>query len=320
LISRVLLLNKDASSFAPSWGAVILRIHSQANPPATSANTYLSKFRLYDQEIAYIVAEKQFLDEAKMKLENRVAIITGAGSGMGRATAILFSQEGAKVCVADANEKNGLETVKLIKDKGGDAFFVHTDVRKEEDLKKMVRSTVDKYGKLDILFNNAGVLEKPTNVEDITEDSWNKTIDTDLKGVVLGTKHAIPELKKTKGAVISTASHWGVRAYPGYAAYNAAKAGVISFTMTAALELIKDGIRVNCIAPGGVWTPMCQGFVQASADPVKAKKQLESLYPIGRMSEPEEIARAVLFLASDDSPLCVGTCLVVDGGSLARIY
>jgi NAD(P)-dependent dehydrogenase (short-subunit alcohol dehydrogenase family) len=252
-----------------------------------------------------------------MRLADKVAIITGAGSGIGRATAILFAQEGAKVVVVDYVPEGGQETVEMIKRNGGEAIFVETDVSKAAAVEKMVQTTIDTYGKIDILFNNAAVTI-PASVVDATEEVWDKTMEVDLKGVFLPSKYAIPHMiKGGGGSVINTASMCGLVASTNQAPYSAAKGGVIALTRQMAIDYATHNIRVNSICPSEVRTPMFLGFINLAPDPEKKMQELIARIPLGRVAEPEEIARAALFLASDESSYITGVTLPVDGGLTA---
>jgi 3-oxoacyl-[acyl-carrier protein] reductase len=254
-----------------------------------------------------------------MKLKNKVALITGAGSGMGQASALLFSQEGAKVCVVDIDDKSGEQTVKLIKQKGGEAIFFQADVSKADDAEKMIKTTVDAFGKLDILFNNAGIPMTMTPVEEVKEDLWDRIMEINVKGIFLGCKYAIPIMKKQGGGVIiNTASISGVRARPGLSAYTASKGAAILLTRGLAIELAPHQIRVNCINPVAADTPMFPKFIDESGAKdekyEEAKKRFIDTIPMGRLATAEDIARTALFLASDDSSFITGVGLEVDGG------
>ncbi len=252
-----------------------------------------------------------------MKLVGKVALITGAGSGIGRTTAILFAQKGAKVVIADIVERAGEETAAQISDAGGEAVFVQADVTKAADVEAMVRVAVETYGRLDILFNNAGVT-LPANVTDTTEDIWNRSINVNLKGVMLGCKYAIPEMIKNGGGfIINTASMLGLVASLRQAPYCAAKGGVVMLTKQMAVDYARDNIRVNCICPSEVDTPMHRKFIAESPDPEATRRQLLERIPLRRVARPEEIAAVVLFLASDDSSYITGVALPVDGGLTA---
>jgi NAD(P)-dependent dehydrogenase (short-subunit alcohol dehydrogenase family) len=252
-----------------------------------------------------------------MRLADKVAVITGAGSGIGRATAMLFAQEGAKVVVVDYAPEGGQETVEMIRRNGGEAIFVETDVSKAAAVEEMVQTAVDTYGKIDILFNNAAVTI-PASVVDATEAVWDKTMDIDLKGVFLPSKYAIPHMiKGDGGSVINTASMCGLVASPNQAPYSAAKGGVIALTRQMAIDYATHNIRVNSICPSEVRTPMFLGFINRAPDPEKKMQELIARIPLGRVAEPEEIARVALFLASDESSYVTGVTLPVDGGLTA---
>ncbi len=250
------------------------------------------------------------------KLDGKVAIITGAGSGIGKATAMLFAQEGAKVVVADIVDKQGKEVADTIKKNGGEALFVHTDVSRKEDVKNLIKEAVSRYGELNIMYNNAGIEGEMKDTANYSEEIFDKIISVNLKGVWLGIKYAIPEMLKTGGgSIISTASIAGLIGFPGLIAYCASKGGVIQLTKTAALEYAKQNIRVNCIAPGVISTPMVDRLVQSVPG---MEKGLAAGEPVGRTGKPEEIAKAALYLASEDSSFVTGTTLVVDGGWVAQ--
>jgi meso-butanediol dehydrogenase/(S,S)-butanediol dehydrogenase/diacetyl reductase len=252
-----------------------------------------------------------------VKLEDKVAVITGAGSGIGRATAILFAAEGARVVVADVVRAAGEETVEQIRQDGGMGVFAHADVTKESDVATMVQLAVETYGRLDVLYNNAGVT-LPATVTATTEDIWNKTIDINLKGVMLGCKYAIPAmLKHSSGSIINTASMLGLVASPNQAPYCAAKGGVVMLTKQVAVDYAGHNIRANCICPSEVDTPMHRKFIAESSDPEATRQRLLERIPLGRVASPEEIARVALFLASDDSSYITGVALPVDGGLTA---
>ena len=249
------------------------------------------------------------------RLAGKVALITGAGSGIGRATAVLFAGEGAAVMVADFVPQGGHETVKQIQDAGGRAAFVEVDVSRSSDAQRMIRSTVDTFGRLDILFNNAGIQGKFTMIADMTEEHWDKVFATNAKGVFLGSKCAIPVmLEQGGGVIISTASVAGVVGTPGVAAYGASKAAVIQLTKAMALEYADRNIRINCICPGTIMT----AIHTAAADPDNPPlfKQSQAMR---RFGQPEEVAKVALYLASDDSSFVTGTTSFVDGGWTAGI-
>lgn len=254
-----------------------------------------------------------------MRLMNKIALVTGAGSGMGRASAILFSKEGAKISIVDIDSNTGQQTVESIKQEGGEAIFVHADVSKSSDVERMIKSTLDTYGRLDILFNNAGIPMAFTPIEEVQEDLWDRIMAINLKSVFLGLKYAIPIMKKQGGGVIiNTSSIIGVRPRPRLNAYLASKAAVINLTRGVALELAEHNIRVNCINPVATDTPMFPKFIDDSGlvdeKFEEAKTQFIAGIPLGRLASAEDVANAALFLASDEASFLTGVSLDVDGG------
>ena len=249
------------------------------------------------------------------KLDGKVALITGAGSGIGRATALLFAREGAKVAVADCAPPGGQETVRMIKEAGGEAVFVEVDVSKAADVERMVKTTVDTYGRIDILHNNAAIQGPFGAVTETSEDDWDRTIDVNLKGIFLVSKYVIPVMVESGGgSIINMASTAGIVGIPVTPVYCAAKGGVIQLTKSMALAHLEQNIRVNCICPGGTQTPMSALWLPE--EPAEREAMLAGL-PGGRWIQPEEIARTVLFLACDDSSPAVGSVVVVDLGHTA---
>jgi len=247
-----------------------------------------------------------------MKLANKVALITGAGSGMGKAAALIFASEGAKVAAADISEEQVKETAAEITKKGGQAIAIRADVSKSEDVKRMVDETVAKFGALNIVYNNAGIEGESNFVSNMTEEQFDRVIAINLRGVFLGMKYALPHLIKAGGgSIINQASIAGLVAVRGGAAYSASKAGVIALTRVAALEYGRYNIRVNSICPGAIETPMAQRIRKGAPPNPKAIQRISVL---GRMAEPEEIAKVALFLASDDASFATGAPFIIDGG------
>ncbi|MDR6122920.1 NAD(P)-dependent dehydrogenase (short-subunit alcohol dehydrogenase family) [Bacillus sp. SLBN-46] len=248
-----------------------------------------------------------------MRLNKKIAIVTGGGSGIGRAAAVRFAKEGAKVALADINSIMGEETVSLIKEAGGEAIFVKTDVADSEQIKQLIQITSNTFGGLHIMFNNAGIGNSEVRSVDLAEEEWDRVVDINLKGVFLGIKYAVPEISKSGGgSIINTSSLLGLKGQKYMSAYNASKAGVVVLTKNAALEYGKYNIRVNAIAPGVIDTKIIENW-----------KQNERKWPIisranalGRIGTPDEVANAVLFLASDEASFITGTTLSVDGGGL----
>jgi len=250
-----------------------------------------------------------------MRLAKKVAIITGASSGIGQASAILFAKEGAKLVVADINDAGGKETVAAIKSGGGEAIFVHTDVSMAADVANLMTTAQGKFGKIDIIFNNAGIPQQTTPIEQVDEATWDRIYAVNVKSIFLTAKSAAPIMKKAGGGVIiNLASISGVRPRPGNLAYASAKAAVIHLTKALALELAPHKIRVNCINPVAVDTPMLNKFFPAGANVAEVRKVTIEGIPLGRLATAEDIAYAALYLASDESSLLTGTGINVDGG------
>jgi len=248
-------------------------------------------------------------------LKGKVAIITGGASGMGRAASVLFAKAGANVVVADLNVKGGKEVAELASESGNKCVFQRTDVSDEDDVKAMVASALENFGRLDITFNNAGIGGAVGPLEEIKVEDWDKTQHVCLRGVFLGIKHSVGPMRAVGGgAIVSTASIAGIDGYNGLHAYCAAKAGVVNLTRSASLEFAADRIRINCIAPGGVSTPIVYGGM-ANKDSVEA--MLLNAQPLQQVGQPEDIAEAALFLASDAAKFVTGHTLVVDGGATA---
>jgi NAD(P)-dependent dehydrogenase (short-subunit alcohol dehydrogenase family) len=251
------------------------------------------------------------------RLDGKVAVITGAGSGMGRASALLFTREGAAVLVADVNERGGAETVERVTAEGRQAAFRRTDVASSEDVRGMIQEAVERFGSLDVLYNNAGIAGQSARLAEQSEENWERVLGINLTGVYYGMRHALPVmLERGGGSIISTASVAGMVGFAGAAAYCAAKAGVISLTRTAAVEYARWNIRVNCICPGVVETPLLAEIY--GGDVEADRPRLLRRQPLPRFGTPEDIAQMALYLASDESGYVTGAAMVVDGGYTAR--
>jgi len=251
-----------------------------------------------------------------MRLQDKVAIITGAGSGIGREAALLFAREGARVVAADVNDKGGWQTVAGIEQAGGVGLYVHVDVASAESVAGLVRQAEEHFGKLDVIFNNAGIFpDADASVVDTSEAVWDRVMEVNLKGVFLGCKYAIPALLRAGGgSIINTASFVAlVGAATPQIAYTASKGAVLSMTREIAVEFARRNIRANALCPGPVDTPLLQAIL---SDPVKRQRRLVHIPP-GRFAQAREIANAALFLASDESSYVNGTSFVVDGGITA---
>jgi NAD(P)-dependent dehydrogenase (short-subunit alcohol dehydrogenase family) len=246
-------------------------------------------------------------------LENKIAIITGAGSGIGRATALLFAREGAKVIVSDINKDNGTAVVNEIEKAGGKAHFIQSDSSKAEDHKVLVERTLKQYGALDIAVNNAGIAGPLGPTGEYPIDGWQKVIDINLSGVFYGLRYQIPAMLAKGGTIVNIASILGQAGTKGSPAYVAAKHGVVGLTKAAALEYADKNIRVNAVGPGYIKTPL---VINALDKPTL--DALVGLHPIGRLGEPEEIAELILWLASSKSSFATGAYYALDGGYLAQ--
>jgi NAD(P)-dependent dehydrogenase (short-subunit alcohol dehydrogenase family) len=251
------------------------------------------------------------------ELEGKVALVTGGTSGIGRDTAVLFAKAGAKVVVAGRREPEGNETVELIRTAGGDGLFVKADVSKANEVEALIQNAVERFGRLDVAFNNAGIEGAWVPIVRQTEEDWDRTIDINLKGVWLCLKYEIRQMLRQAGggAIVNMASITGLIGSVGAGAYSASKHGVIGLTKTAALENAKSGIRINAVCPGFTETPMADRIFQVP----KVHKYILSCHPIGRLGRPTEIAEAVVWMCSDCASFMTGQSLVLDGGFLAGL-
>jgi NAD(P)-dependent dehydrogenase (short-subunit alcohol dehydrogenase family) len=248
------------------------------------------------------------------RLKDKVALITGGGSGMGRASSLLFAQEGARVVVVDRAAASGDETVRMIRDAGGEAFSVEADVAENADAELMVNTALRSYGRLDVLFNNAGIEGPSVKLLEYGEENWHRVIAVNLTAVYFAMRAAIPHMIEQGGGVIlSTASVAGLVGLARSSAYSAAKGGLIALSRTVALEYGAQNIRVNCICPGFIDTPMMNRVLGD-----RPQTALQQHVPLERVGQAEDIARAALYLASDDASYVTGLPLVVDGGYMAR--
>jgi len=262
-------------------------------------------------------ANAQGAEEMAGRVSGKVALITGGGSGIGRATAIVFGREGAKVAIADYNRDGGEQTVRMIKDAGGQALFIEANVAIAKQAEAMIAKTIETYGRLDCAFNNAGIEgQVGANIADCSEDNWGRIIAVNLTGVFLCMKYEIPQmLKQGGGSIVNTASAAGLVGLPGGTAYVASKHGVAGLTKSAALEYAKSGIRINAVCPGFIRTAMVERVIDGGSISEEAMIASE---PIGRIGKPEEIANVVLFLCSDDASFVTGLPMPVDGGYVAQ--
>ncbi len=247
------------------------------------------------------------------RFENKVALVTGGGSGIGLATAIAFAIEGAKVAICTLSD-SGAKACSTIQQDGGDAFFVQCDVSSYAEQTLFVEKIMSKYGRLDFAVNNAGIEQPPAKLVDIDEMTWNKVINTNLNGVWLGMKAQIPQILKHGGggAIVNISSIAGMKTLENISAYAASKAAVIMLSQTAALEYATQGIRVNAVCPGPVFTSMLQRFEEE--DPIFFREKILDSIPMKRVGTPEEIAKGILWLCSDDASYMTGQRLVLDGG------
>src|SRR5690625_608945 len=258
------------------------------------------------------------------RVSGKVALVTGGAVGLGAATAKLLAKEGAQVVVTDINEDDGKQVAKDINDAGGDAIFIRHDVTDEAEWESVYEQTVGKFGRVDVVVNNAGTTHnRLPDEEDL--DSWRRVMAVNVESVQMGTKHAILTMKKypprTQGSIINLSSIAGIAGIPNLSAYNASKGAVRLYTKGVALYCAENklGIRANTVHPGYIWTPMVQGYVETTgASQEEGREQIAALHPIGEVGEPDDIAYGVLYLASDESKFVTGSELVIDGGYTAQ--
>jgi len=249
-----------------------------------------------------------------IRFQGKVVLITGAGVGIGRAAAVRFAKEGAKVAVNSLTPANGAETLRLVKLAGGEGIYVQGDVSRDADARRIVEETVRAFGRIDVLVNNAGVVF-PGRVDNTSEDDWDRTMAVNLKGAFLVSKCVIPEMRKGGGGVIvHNASVAAVKGVKDRAAYTASKGGLWALTKAMAADYIEEKIRVNCVCPGTTYTPSLERRIQAFADPEKARVDFVARQPMGRLGTDEEIAAAILFAASDEAAFLNGATIAIDGG------
>ena len=248
------------------------------------------------------------------RFDGKVAFVTGATRGIGRATALAFAREGANVVVADVAAEGNQETSRLIEQAGGRALAVSCDVRRGEDIRAALHAGVERFGRLDIAFNNAGIEQPVKPAHEISDDEWDRLVAVNLRGAFLSMKHEIELMREHGGAIVNTSSGAGVKGFKGQAAYAATKHGLIGLTKSAALDYAAANIRINAICPGIIDTDMMRRF---TGDTDEGRAAVIAQEPIGRMGRPEEIAGAVLWLCSDEAAFTIGHAMVVDGGQTA---
>lgn len=256
------------------------------------------------------------------RLDGKICIVTGSGSGMGRASAIEMARQGGRVVVTDINEAGGRDTVDAIASEGNEAIFLPCNLRKNEDIKALMQGAADRFGGIDVLHNNAAIhetdLTEKTSIEELPEEVWDAVYEVNLKALWLTTRHAVPWLKQSKrAAIVNVASTGAFVSYPQAGAYCATKGGVLMLTKATAVDLAKYGIRCNCYCPGAIETPMMQKYLDVAEDKTAIMSVLTGAHLIPRLGQPEEVAKLACFLASDDASFITGASYVIDGGTLA---
>jgi NAD(P)-dependent dehydrogenase (short-subunit alcohol dehydrogenase family) len=258
------------------------------------------------------------MDDRRGRLQDKVAVVTGAAHGIGRASAKALAAEGARVVLGDVDEPEGATAVRAIVDAGADAAFRRTDVTRMDDVVALVGTAIERWGRVDVMFNNVGVAIGGSAGE-MSEEEWQRVLDVNLSGVWRGMRVAIPEMLRTGGgSIVNTSSVQGHVGFIGWAGYAASKGGIDALTRQAAVEYAPRGIRVNAIVPGTILTSMNEGILREVDDPDALMAEWESMHPLGRIGKPEEVAAAVVFLASDESSFITGESLRVDGGMIVR--
>ena len=253
------------------------------------------------------------------RLSGKVAIVTGAALGIGRATALLFAREGAAVAVTDVKEAECVDLAREIEASGGTAHAWRLDVSKEDDVRAVTAAVVARYGGLDVLVNNAGIAGTDRPTHEVTEEQWDRVQAVNVKGPFFCTKHAVPHLKaRGGGSIVNLSSIYGLVGAPDVPPYHASKGALTLMTKTDALLYARDKIRVNSVHPGFIWTPMVETYLGTLGDVAVGRKAVGDLHPLGRLGEADEVAYGILYLASDESSFVTGSELVIDGGYTAR--
>ncbi len=250
--------------------------------------------------------------------ESRVALVTGGAYGIGRGIVQEFAKKGEAVVIADRDDERGSALESSLRKSGAQALFVHTDIRIEGQVQALITQTVEAFGRIDVLCNNAGI-ERYRTADEYTIDDWNAISETNLRGALLCTKYTYPLLKESKGCVVNISSVQAFANEPKISVYAATKAGLLALTRGMALDFAADGVRVNAVCPGAIQTGMMEPFIKDQPDPVEAVKAIGRTIPLGRVGQPEDIAQAVYFLASPAASYITGATLVVDGGLLGRL-